>query len=550
MIRALNTTLGNSGLASGALAGGLLTAPLVGLMYLLDHSAGLPFAPFALFDWIARVLPGPLVTFGIDMMIDGIRFVGLSVADAAKTAEQIMAVLLVFFVGVFAYAVFFGVMKSQNIAPKLINGLVLGVLFAAPMAAVSLDMGQSTLNPAFDYLGVLVPILIWGLAAVPIYRRLITRSDGLPTEDEVRWAKSIDRRQFLVRLGVASATIIVLSGGVGSVLAQREQRRLNKAIAGSMDETDLSARGPFPNADDPLIPAPGTRPEYTSVEDHYKVFLRTEPTVIDIDTWTLPITGLVDNPLTLTLDEIQSNYESRDQYITLSCISGRIPSSLISTTWWTGVSLQKILADVQVRPEARYIEIRSGDGFHEMVDLDLIASDERIMLAYAWDGHPIPFDHGFPLRIWLPDRYGMKQPKWITSIEVTDEYRKGYWVGRGWDEIAQVKTTSVIDTVAVNDLVERDGQTLVPIGGIAFSGDRGISKVEVRVDDGPWQEAQLRAPLSETTWVIWRYEWPFAQGTHTFEVRCTEAGGTPQIEDEEGSRPSGATGLHRRRTKV
>ena len=550
MIRALNTTLGNSGLASGALAGGLLTAPLVGLMYLLDHSAGLPFAPFALFDWIARVLPGPLVTFGIDMMIDGIRFVGLSVADAAKTAEQIMAVLLVFFVGVFAYAVFFGVMKSQNIAPKLINGLVLGVLFAAPMAAVSLDMGQSTLNPAFDYLGVLVPILIWGLAAVPIYRRLITRSDGLPTEDEVRWAKSIDRRQFLVRLGVASATIIVLSGGVGSVLAQREQRRLNKAIAGSMDETDLSARGPFPNADDPLIPAPGTRPEYTSVEDHYKVFLRTEPTVIDIDTWTLPITGLVDNPLTLTLDEIQSNYESRDQYITLSCISGRIPSTLISTTWWTGVSLQKILADAQVRPEARYLEIRSGDGFHEMVDLDLIASDERIMLAYAWDGHPIPFDHGFPLRIWLPDRYGMKQPKWITSIEVTDEYRKGYWVGRGWDEIAQVKTTSVIDTVAVNDLVERDGQTLVPIGGIAFSGDRGISKVEVRVDDGPWQEAQLRAPLSETTWVIWRYEWPFAQGTHTFEVRCTEAGGTPQIEDEEGSRPSGATGLHRRRTKV
>ena len=550
MIRALNTTLGNSGLASGALAGGLLTAPLVGLMYLLDHSAGLPFAPFALFDWIARVLPGPLVTFGIDMMIDGIRFVGLSVADAAKTAEQIMAVLLVFFVGVFAYAVFFGVMKSQNIAPKLINGLVLGVLFAAPMAAVSLDMGQSTLNPAFDYLGVLVPILIWGLAAVPIYRRLITRSDGLPTEDEVRWAKSIDRRQFLVRLGVASATIIVLSGGVGSVLAQREQRRLNKAIAGSMDETDLSARGPFPNADDPLIPAPGTRPEYTSVEDHYKVFLRTEPTVIDIDTWKLPITGLVDNPLTLTLDEIQSNYESRDQYITLSCISGRIPSTLISTTWWTGVSLQKILADAQVRPEARYLEIRSGDGFHEMVDLALIASDERIMLAYAWDGHPIPFDHGFPLRIWLPDRYGMKQPKWITSIEVTDEYRKGYWVGRGWDEIAQVKTTSVIDTVAVNDLVERDGQTLVPIGGIAFSGDRGISKVEVRVDDGPWQEAQLRAPLSETTWVIWRYEWPFAQGTHTFEVRCTEAGGTPQIEDEEGSRPSGATGLHRRRTKV
>ena len=148
------------------------------------------------------------------------------------------------------------------------------------------------------------------------------------------------------------------------------------------------------------------------------------------------------------------------------------------------------------------------------------------MLAYAWDGHPIPFDHGFPLRIWLPDRYGMKQPKWITGIEVTDEYQEGYWVERSWSELAQVKTTSVIDTVAVKETYDSDGQTLVPIGGIAFAGDRGISKVEVRVDGGRWAEARLRTPLSETTWVIWRYDWPFAEGNHTFEVRCAEADGT------------------------
>ncbi|MGH2542699.1 MAG: molybdopterin-dependent oxidoreductase, partial [Ardenticatenaceae bacterium] len=150
----------------------------------------------------------------------------------------------------------------------------------------------------------------------------------------------------------------------------------------------------------------------------------------------------------------------------------------------------------------------------------------------------------FPLRIWLPDRFGMKQPKWITAIEVTDEYRQGYWVERDWDEVAQVKTTSVIDTVAVDALIEAGGQTLIPVGGIAFSGDRGISKVEVRVDGGPWQEAQLRAPLSETTWVIWRYEWPFQAGAHTFEVRCAERDGIPQIETAGPNRPSGATGIH------
>jgi len=153
-------------------------------------------------------------------------------------------------------------------------------------------------------------------------------------------------------------------------------------------------------------------------------------------------------------------------------------------------------------------------------------------------------DHGFPLRVWIPDRYGMKQPKWITGLEVVDEYQEGYWVERGWDEVAQVKTTSVIDTVAVEALVEQGDQTLVPIGGIAFSGARGISKVEVRVDGGSWQAAQLRAPLSETTWMIWRYDWPFEEGEHTFEVRCSEGDGTPQIEEMQRSRPNGASGIH------
>ncbi len=142
------------------------------------------------------------------------------------------------------------------------------------------------------------------------------------------------------------------------------------------------------------------------------------------------------------------------------------------------------------------------------------------MLCHSWDGNKLPIDHGFPLRVWIPDRFGMKQPKWITSMELLAEYEPGYWVERRWDEVAQVKTTSVIDTVAVDAIDERAGVPVVPIGGIAFAGDRGISKVEVRFDGGEWTEAQLRAPLSETTWVIWRYDWPFTPGEHTVEVRC------------------------------
>ena len=542
--------LQKAGFWPAVLSGGLLTAPLTGLLYLADKLGGLPFTPFALFDWIARVLPGVAVTFGIDMMIEGLRFFGMSVAASAKTAEQIVAVLLFFVIGVVLSTAFLCVMKIREAGPRPAAGLALGLIFGIPMVAVSLPMGQSTVDPVLTAVVLAVLFLLWGLGFMPMYDKLLLSADGLPTEDKIRWAKSINRRQFLVGVGAATATVTVLSVGIGGVLARSERRQVAETVATSMAPTSADAKPPLPNADDPVAPAPGTRPEYTAVKDHYKVFLRSEPSIIDGSTWSLPITGLVDNPLTLTLDDLHNNYESRDQYVTLSCISGRIATTLISTTLWTGISLQKILSDLLVRSEARYLVIESADGFHETVDLDLIASDERIMLAYAWDGRPIPMDHGFPLRIWIPDRFGMKQPKWITSMEITDEYQPGYWVDRGWDEVAQVKTTSVIDTVAADDIVERDGQLLVPVGGIAFSGARGISRVEVQVNNGPWEAAQLRTPLSETTWVLWRYDWPFQKGKHTFAVRCVEADGTPQIEESRGNRPSGATGIHRRRTKV
>lgn len=569
-------------LGYGALAGGLLTAPMLGLMYLVDKLLDLPFVPFALFDWIARVTPGPLITLGIDLMIEALLLFNLSVADAAKTSEKVAAVILVFGIGVAAGAVFFALRRARppeaaawddgwlaKLAAEPRPGLILGFVVGLPLTIISLPMGQSTMNPVAVFVALMTMFLAWGLATGTARVRLWPSSfadgadvadesdgaDGIVTDEalvdgERRSANVIDRRQFLIRLGAASATITVAGAGLGTVLSQSEQSRISQAVAGSMPPAEMPPRRPLPNDGDPVAPAPGTRPEYTPVEDHYQVFLRSEPTFIDISNWILPIHGLVANPKELTIDAIRNNYPSRDQYVTLSCISGRIGTTLISTTWWTGAVLQKILADVQPLPNAKYLVIKSADGFYETVALDLVASDERIMLCYAWDGEPLPFDHGFPLRIWLPDRYGMKQPKWIIDIEVTDEYREGYWVERGWDEVARVMATSVIDTVAVRDVIDREGQRLVPVGGIAFAGARGISGVQVRVDGGPWQDAQLRSPLSETTWVIWRYDWPFAAGDHTFEVRCAEADGTPQIEEQRGNRPSGATGIHSRKAGV
>lgn len=536
----------------GAASGALLTAPLIGILYLASELTGLPFIPFDLFDWVARITPGPIITFGIDLMIDVLRLFGASVADTAKTAEKMIAVAQFFGLGVVVTGLFFAIYSYRGLQPRLQAGLIAGALVGIPMLIISTYIGGSDVDASLVTLWTVGIFLAWGALIKTTYQRLIPQRSFIePAEGEVAVVKGLDRRQFLIRFGAATATITVASSGIGNLLARAADREVQAELATAANvQAGDTIRSSLPNANDPLMAAPGTRLEYTPLKDHYTVSIRTSSTKVDGATWTLPIEGLVENPVNLTLDQIRDNYEPRSQFVTLSCISGRVGSDLISTTQWTGASIQDILADVKPTSEARYLHIKSADGFYETVDLDLIMSDERIMLAYDWDGMPLPMDHGFPLRIWLPDRYGMKQPRWITEISVTDEYKEGYWVQRGWSEVARVESTSVIDTVASNATYDSNGQPLVPIGGIAFAGARGVSKVEVRVNEGPWQEAMLRSPLSETTWVVWRYDWPFTEGSHEFEVRCLEGDGTPQIEEKRNNHPSGATGIHSKKARL
>ena len=542
---------------SGAVVELFVTASLMATLYLASEWVGTPFVPYDLFDWEARGLPGDLVTFGIDLMIDSMRLVGMSVANIAETAEQFIALAQFLGAGVVGGGVsFFVLNRWPRIASSMsrwtresstLVGLGLGALAGLAMVPISAGMGVSNVNAFVEAFWLLVAFALSGTAVGWAYSRLLTKAATAPAGESTP-GQELSRRQFLVRLGAATATITIVGAGAGKALDSAAGRRAEDAMEAAMAAMPASARPAFPNAADPLVPAPGTRSEYTEVRDHYRVFIRVEPTVIDGESWTLPVTGLVDNPLELKLDDLINDYEHHDQYVTLNCISGRLGTELISTTRWTGVSVQGILADLRVQPNAKYLHITSGDGFYETVALDLIASDPRIMLAYAWDGQAIPVDHGFPLRIWLPDRYGMKQPKWITGIEVIEENKDGYWVERGWDAVARVNAVSVVDTIGSEAVYESDCQMFVPVGGIAFAGDRGISKVELSEDGGPWNEAVLKSPLSDTTWVIWRYEWPFKEGKHTLAVRCNERDGTPQVTEFGNRRPSGATGIHSKRT--
>lgn len=540
------------GIRVGLLVGAVLTAPLIGVLFLASELTGLPFAPYDIFDRLTRELPGPLVTFGIDVMIDTLRYFGMEVADSAKTAERALAVLQILFVGMAASALYFRVVKLVGRTYGLLLALGIGATLGGVAAFVSLGIGESTVSAPIVLIWLVGVSSLWGWALNKIFVRLsIAVADTSHSNEEARYDSQISRRQFVITVGSAAAVITVASTGLGSLLSGAARRELDAELAAT--ETDASANPDtttLPNADDPVTAVAGTRPEYTPLDEHYSVSIGTRRIVIDPTTWVLPITGLVASPTSLTISDLREKYKPISHFVTLSCISGRVGSDLIGTTKWTGASLKDIIDQVQPTSAARYLDINSADGFHELVDINEVWDDERMMLCYAWDGKPLPIDHGFPLRIWRPDRFGMKQPRWITSIEVTDEPRDGYWVQRGWDSVAQMQTTSVVDAVADESIYEKNGQAFVPVGGFAFAGARGISKVEVRVDEGPWEEARLRTPLSGTTWVIWRYDWAFTKGEHFFEVRCAEADGTPQIEEARGSRPSGARGLHSRRAKV
>ncbi|MCA9993539.1 MAG: hypothetical protein KDE29_21305, partial [Anaerolineales bacterium] len=170
-------------LGLGALLGGLLTAPLIGLMYLANQLAELPFVPFDFFDWMTRVLPGGLITFGIDTMINLMLFLNINVADSAKTAEQLVAVLQFWVGGVVAGILFFALLGSRRVKATLANGLVLGALFGLPLVLISLVIGQSAAALWLKLPWLAALFLGWGVAFTWAASKLLAPA-GTPTTAE------------------------------------------------------------------------------------------------------------------------------------------------------------------------------------------------------------------------------------------------------------------------------------------------------------------------------------------------------------------------------
>jgi DMSO/TMAO reductase YedYZ molybdopterin-dependent catalytic subunit len=258
--------------------------------------------------------------------------------------------------------------------------------------------------------------------------------------------------------------------------------------------------------------------------DFYTVAYRVTNPPIPAD-WSLTVTGLVDNPLALTLQDIQQ-LETVEEMRTLECISNPAGGTLIGNAIWKAVRLTDVLDMAKFKPTTRELKLESFDGYSTAVPLEL-GLDPKSLLAFEMNGVPLPVDHGFPLRVIWPGRYGMKQPKWLQRITAIADHYLGYWESQGWSNQALVLPNSRIDTPEDGDVVLADG---LQVRGVAFAdGNDGIAKLDVSFNDGEsWQETTLVRGPNPFVWTNWAWRGTVPTGTAVLLARVTTNSGKTQ----------------------
>jgi DMSO/TMAO reductase YedYZ molybdopterin-dependent catalytic subunit len=366
-------------------------------------------------------------------------------------------------------------------------------------------------------------------------------------------AKIDYKKRALLRAAVASVVALpILYLGLNRLFLKQEVQIPSPSTLSLLPPQSRSKPLGF---EDPRL-APLLESEVTPTYLFYRIDINPIVPEVDATSWTLTVKGLVNNPLTITYGEIKA-MPSVEEYATLQCVSNKIGGDLISTALWKGVRLRDLLARAQLRPGAKYIAFRCYDGYDVGIPLERGLLDGTI-LAYDMNLAPLTSEHGYPVRAIVPGLYGMMNPKWITEIELVENVYEGYWARNGWTNIATEDTHSFI--VIPGQAPARDrfrnleseninfvpGQK-VPVAGIAFAGDRGISKVEVSTDSGAtWKSASIKDPLSKYTWVLWSagFTPTGAQGNYTVIVRATDKTGKVQTAEVRPPFPDGATGYH------
>ena len=500
-----------------------IAGPVVGLLALL---MGLAVAE--LVTGLVRGAPSPVVAVGdtvIELVPRALSDWAISVFGTANKTVLVAVTLTVLAAGAAA---------AGSLALRGRRDL------AATIAVVVSALGVVAVvtRPAASF-GHVSPTVLGAAATVTVlwWAPRWLGASAADADDPTATLMGVDRRRFLggsVLLGVGA----LATGGVGRLL----QRRFEIAA----ERTALSLPSPARPA---LLPTDvefdldGVTSFVTANDRFFRIDTALTIPQVSVDEWRLRIHGMVDREIELDFDDLLRR-EQVERHVTISCVSNEVGGGLIGTARWQGVMLADVLREAGVDPDAEQLVSRSFDGWTCGTPVAAVLDGRDAMLAYAMNGEPLPDRHGYPVRMVVPGLFGyVSATKWVTEIELTTwDAFDAYWTTRGWAEQAPVKTMTRIDR-------PRRGSTWpagpVDVAGVAWAVHRGISAVEVRIDDGPWRECELAGVPSDDTWRQWRYRWDATPGEHVVEARAVDGDGVPQPSEPRPPAPDGAQGYHR-----
>ena len=439
------------------------------------------------------------------------------------------------------YAMFVGVLAlRRRLLPAMIGIGAFGLVGAVSSVTTRRQAPLVAIIPSV--VGAVIAAGVLVVLHRVAYRDQPSTAQPLPTTADSPSTSSIaqlvpnDRRRFLAAVGIA---------GVAATAAGISGRKLKSSSGAAASRNSLS----LPLAEQPLDAAPstistdavGANPFFTPNANFYRIDTALTVPQIPLDDWSLKISGLVDNPMTLSFQDLISR-ELVEADITLTCVSNEVGGTLMGTARWLGIRLDDLLNDVGVKADADQIVGRSIDGYS--CGFPVSALDGRnALIAIGMNGEPLPLEHGFPARLIVPGLYGyVSATKWLTELNLTrfDQFDQ-YWVERGWVDNAPIKLSSRIDTPRG---LSKVAAGTIAIAGVAWSQTVGISAVEVSIDDGPWQPTTLADELNNETWRQWSFAWDAAPGRHGITVRAIDKNGAIQTDTRSEPFPSGATGQH------
>lgn len=376
-----------------------------------------------------------------------------------------------------------------------------------------------------------LPALVTAVVGLAVLAYLV-RGGGSPRR-ALREDSSGSRRGFLIGSGVVAGAAVVLAA-TGQLVIRARNKISDIVLPEAAHPLPAVAAGLEAKYD-------GISPFVTSREKFYRVDTNLTVPVVDVDSWRLTIDGDVEEQISLTFDDL-TRMDVVERDITMTCVSNEVGGNLVGSARWLGVPLKDVLDRAGVGGKADQILSTAVDGFTISTPLKVALDGRSALVAFAMSGEPLSREHGFPVRLVTAGLYGfVGSTKWLRRLTLTTyDAKEAYWTKRRWAIDAPIKLSSRVDTPRPLSTIDV-GRTV--IGGVAWAQPDGIAKVEVRIDGGDWQQAELGPSAGVEYWRQWYHPWDAKAGSHMIAVRATDLSGQTQVQERTTPFPAGSSGV-------